>query len=74
MYQEQKMMQQILWQAGMVCSYVLGTKSDATDFLANYSISLMGVVNRSTLVNLSASLQGLIKGQIDYLSRLNNFL
>ena len=60
MYQGQKMMQQILWQTGMVCSYVLGTKSDATDFLANYSISLMGVVNRSTLVNLSASLQGLI--------------
>ena len=38
------------------------TKNEATTkIVANQSCLVMGVVNRSTLVNLSASLQGLIK-------------
>ena len=42
-------------------TFVSATKKYATTkIVANQSCLVMGVVNRSTLVNLSASLQGLI--------------
>ena len=47
-------------------SFVSAAKNDATTkIFANQSCLVMGVVNRSTLVNLSASLQGLIKKNLE---------
>ena len=43
-------------------------KQATTKIVANQSCLVMGVVNRSTLVNLSASLQGLIIDTVTVLS------